>query len=62
MCRVAALTERYFSESCSARDEFVCAVYDDVCTRAMSTLTSAETPRETVEHFVERRHTGRTQS
>jgi len=29
------------------------AVYDDVCTRAMNTLTSAKTPREAVEQFVE---------
>ena len=28
------------------------AVYDDVCTRAMSTLMSATTPREAVERFV----------
>ncbi len=34
------------------RDEFVRAVYDDVCTRAMNTLTSATTPREAVEQFV----------
>ena len=34
------------------RLEFVRAVYDDVCTRAMSTLTSATTPREAVEQFV----------
>jgi AcrR family transcriptional regulator len=53
VCREAALTERYFYESFSDRDEFVRAVYDDVCTRAMSTLTSAKTPREAVERFVE---------
>ena len=53
VCRKAALTERYFYESFSDRDEFVRAVYDDVCTRAMETLTSAETPREAVEQFVE---------
>jgi AcrR family transcriptional regulator len=53
VCRKAALTERYFYESFSDRDEFVRAVYDDVCTRAMSTLTSAKTPREAVEQFVE---------
>lgn len=53
VCRKAALTERYFYESFSDRDEFVRAVYDDVCTRAMSALTSAKTPREAVEQFVE---------
>jgi AcrR family transcriptional regulator len=53
VCRKAALTERYFYESFSDRDEFVRAVYDDVCARAMSTLTSATTPREAVEKFVE---------
>ncbi|ORW01377.1 TetR/AcrR family transcriptional regulator [Mycobacterium kyorinense] len=52
VCREAGLTERYFYESFSDRDEFVRAVYDDVCTRAMSTLTSASTPREAVEQFV----------
>jgi AcrR family transcriptional regulator len=52
VCRKAALTERYFYESFSDRDEFVRAVYDDVCTRAMATLTSAKTPREAVEQFV----------
>jgi AcrR family transcriptional regulator len=53
VCRKAALTERYFYESFSDRDEFVRAVYDDVCTRAMTALTSAKTPREAVERFVE---------
>lgn len=53
VCRAAALTERYFYESFSDRDDFVRAVYDDVCTRAMSALTSASTPREAVEKFVE---------
>ncbi|OBI96409.1 TetR family transcriptional regulator [Mycobacterium sp. 1465703.0] len=53
VCREAALTERYFYESFADRDEFVRAVYDDVCTRAMNTLTSATTPREAVERFVE---------
>ena len=52
VCRKAALTERYFYESFSDRDEFVRAVYDDVCTRAMSALISATTPREAVEQFV----------
>jgi AcrR family transcriptional regulator len=51
-CRQAGLTERYFYESFSDREEFVRAVYDDVCTRAMGTLTSAKTPREAVEQFV----------
>jgi AcrR family transcriptional regulator len=52
VCREAGLTERYFYESFADRDEFVRAVYDDVCTRAMSTLESAGTPREAVEQFV----------
>ena len=51
-CRQPGLTERYFYESFADRDEFVRAVYDDVCTRAMSTLMSARTPREAVERFV----------
>lgn len=53
VCREAALTERYFYESFADRDEFVRAVYDDVCARAMNALTSATTPREAVERFVE---------
>ena len=52
VCREAGLTERYFYESFADRDEFVRAVYDDVCTRAMSALMSATTPREAVERFV----------
>ncbi|RRR43951.1 TetR/AcrR family transcriptional regulator [Mycolicibacter terrae] len=52
VCRAAALTERYFYESFADRDEFVRAVYDDVCTRAMAALLSAHTPREAVEGFV----------
>jgi len=52
VCRQAGLTERYFYESFADRDEFVRAVYDDVCGRAMSTLMSATTPREAVERFV----------
>jgi AcrR family transcriptional regulator len=52
VCRAAGLTERYFYESFADRDEFVRAVYDDVCTRAMATLESAKTPREAVERFV----------
>jgi AcrR family transcriptional regulator len=51
-CREAGLTERYFYESFSDREEFVRAVYDDVCTRAMAALLSATTPREAVERFV----------
>ena len=51
-CRQAGLTERYFYESFTDREHFVRAVYDDVCTRAMATLTSAKTPREAVERFV----------
>ena len=52
VCRAAELTERYFYESFADRDEFVRAVYDDVCARAMSTLTSATTARDAVERFV----------
>jgi AcrR family transcriptional regulator len=52
VCRDAELTERYFYESFADRDEFVRSVYDDVCTRAMSALTTAETPRDAVERFV----------
>jgi AcrR family transcriptional regulator len=52
VCRQAELTERYFYESFADRDEFVRAVYDDVCSRAMSALMSATTPREAVERFV----------
>ncbi|OBK24386.1 TetR family transcriptional regulator [Mycobacterium asiaticum] len=52
VCRQADLTERYFYESFTDRDHFVRSVYDDVCTRAMSALTSARTPREAVEQFV----------
>jgi AcrR family transcriptional regulator len=52
VCRAASLTERYFYESFADRDEFVRAVYDDVCARAMSALTTAKTPRDAVEQFV----------
>ncbi len=52
VCRQANLTERYFYESFSDRDQFVRAVYDDVCNRAMTALMSANTPREAVETFV----------
>lgn len=52
VCRAAGLTERYFYESFSDRDEFVRAVYDDVCARAMSTLSSSTTAQDAVERFV----------
>jgi AcrR family transcriptional regulator len=52
VCRAAGLTERYFYESFADRDEFVRAVYDDVCATAMSALMSANTPRDAVERFV----------
>lgn len=52
VCRAAGLTERYFYESFADRDEFVRAVYDHVCTTAMSALTTADTPRAAVERFV----------
>lgn len=52
VCRQASLTERYFYESFTDRDEFVRAVYDDVCERAMAALTSATTARQAVEFFV----------
>jgi AcrR family transcriptional regulator len=52
VCRQASLTERYFYESFTDRDEFVRAVYDDVCQRAMSALMSATTARDAVEFFV----------
>lgn len=51
-CKAAGLTERYFYESFSDRDQFVRAVYDDVCSRAMSALTSSTTARDAVERFV----------
>lgn len=50
--RAAGLTERYFYTSFADRGEFVHAVYDDVCTTAMLTLMTAETPRDAVERFV----------
>jgi AcrR family transcriptional regulator len=52
VCQSAGLTERYFYESFADRDEFVRAVYDDVCARAMAALTTAKTPRDAVEQFV----------
>lgn len=52
VCRASGLTERYFYESFSDRDEYVAAVYDDVCTKAMSTLMESASPRDGVERFV----------
>ncbi len=52
VCRAAGLTERYFYESFTDRDEFVRAVYDDVCASAMSALSSSTTARDAVERFV----------
>lgn len=52
VCRTAGLTERYFYESFTDRDEFVRAVYDEVCARAMATLSTADTPHDAVEKFV----------
>ncbi|WNG92236.1 TetR/AcrR family transcriptional regulator [Mycobacterium sp. ITM-2016-00318] len=52
VCRASGLTERYFYESFSDRDEFVRAVYDDVCARAVSALTASTTARDAVERFV----------
>ena len=52
VCREASLTERYFYESFTDRDEFVRAVYDDVCSTAMTALLSSQTPRDAVEAFV----------
>jgi AcrR family transcriptional regulator len=52
VCRQAGLTERYFYESFTDREEFVRAVYDDVGTRAMATLLTSESPRDAVQRFV----------
>jgi AcrR family transcriptional regulator len=52
VCRAAELTERYFYESFTDRDEFVRAVYDHVCSTAMTALTTSTTPRDAVERFV----------
>lgn len=52
VCRAAGLTERYFYESFTDRDEFVRAVYDHVCSTAMSALESSTSPRDAVERFV----------
>ncbi|RVW11437.1 TetR/AcrR family transcriptional regulator [Prescottella agglutinans] len=50
VCRAAALTERYFYESFTDRDEFVRAVYDEVGRQAHDALVaavgSARTPRD----------------
>ena len=52
VCRAAGLTERYFYESFTDRDEFVAAAYDEVCATAMSTLMESDSPRSAVERFV----------
>lgn len=52
VCKAAGLTERYFYESFSDRDEFVRAVYDHVCTTAMSALATSESVRDAVQRFV----------
>lgn len=41
VCRAAALTERYFYESFTDRDEFVRAVYEDVGRQARDALVEA---------------------
>ena len=51
-CGAAGLTERYFYESFTDRDQYVAAVYDDVCNTAMSTLMKSDSPRDAVERFV----------
>ncbi|MDG4665567.1 TetR/AcrR family transcriptional regulator [Mycobacterium sp. 236(2023)] len=52
VCRATGLTERYFYESFADRDEYVGAVYDDVCAAAMSTLMESDGMRDAVERFV----------
>jgi AcrR family transcriptional regulator len=52
VCRMSELTERYFYESFTDRDDFVRAVYDDVCTSAMAALSTSQSPRDAVERFV----------
>lgn len=52
VCRRAELTERYFYEAFSDRDEFVRAVYNEVGAAAMAALASATSAREAVEGFV----------
>lgn len=50
VCRAATLTERYFYESFTDRDEFVRAVYEDVGRQAhdalVAAVSSAASPRE----------------
>ncbi|WP_085110397.1 TetR/AcrR family transcriptional regulator [Mycolicibacillus trivialis] len=52
VCKQAGLTERYFYESFTDRDQFVRAVYDDVGTRAMTALAPTTSARQAVEQFV----------
>jgi AcrR family transcriptional regulator len=52
VCRAAGLTERYFYESFTDRDEYVAAVYDEVCTAAMGALMQSDSMRDAVERFV----------
>lgn len=52
VCKQAGLTERYFYESFTDRDQFVRAVYDDVGTRAMAALVPTNSARQAVEQFV----------
>ncbi|MCV7194087.1 TetR/AcrR family transcriptional regulator [Mycolicibacterium brumae] len=52
VCRHAGLTERYFYESFSDRDDFVREIYNEVGGGAMAALASARTPRDAVEQFV----------
>ena len=53
VCRAAGLTERYFYESFSDRDEFVRAVYDDVCAAGdVHADVVRPTARDAVERFV----------
>ncbi|MEH3142589.1 MAG: TetR/AcrR family transcriptional regulator [Mycobacterium kyogaense] len=51
-CRAAGLTERYFYESFTDRDDYVAAVYDEVGSAAMATLAKSESMRDAVERFV----------
>ncbi|WP_084794035.1 TetR/AcrR family transcriptional regulator [Actinokineospora bangkokensis] len=60
VCRATGLTERYFYESFTDRDEFVRAVYDHVGQRAHEALVTAtagahqaDLPRAAVEAFVD---------
>ncbi len=52
ICREARLTERYFYESFTDREQFARAVYDEVGNSAMAALASASGPRQAVERFV----------